>query len=403
MNGKCRITGEELIPIHDFGDMYVSDFLDIPSQGTKAPLRLGLGPTSGLLQLYDTFSQDQLYRNYWYMSSINESMKKHLEEITHTAYRYTNLEPKDAVCDVGANDGTLLSSWDTRLYRVGFDPAKNLSIYSKFHADRIIEDFFSVEPLGDIRPKVITSIAMFYDIDDPKQFIKNIKACLHEEGVWICQMSYLPLMLAQNAIDNVCHEHLTYYSLQSFMSLLNGQGLDVIDVEINEINGGSFRLYVKHTEAYIPPIEESIGKFRVTSLLAHEASQASEGFRRYENFISKMNTQMETLRNFIVNTTMQGKKTIGYGASTKGNTLLQYCGLTRELIPYIADRNSAKHGKFTVGTGIPIISEEEMRLMKPDYLLVLPWHFIRGFMKRESNLISQGTRFIVPLPKFEII
>tara|TARA_Y100000310_G_scaffold277460_1_gene295209 strand:+ start:645 stop:1856 length:1212 start_codon:yes stop_codon:yes gene_type:complete len=403
MNGKCRITGEDLICVHDFGNMYVSDFVDNPEEGSRFPLKLGLGPTSGLLQLYDTYSPEQMYRNYWYMSSINEKMVQHLSGIISTSYRYASIEPGDTVVDIGCNDGTLLSFWDDRLYRIGFDPAENLAVFSKLHADVIISDFFSCNYMENKKAKVITSIAMFYDLENPREFIEEIRSCLHKDGVWICQMSYLPLMLAQNAVDNICAEHLCYYSLDSFMSLLTQCKLQVVDVEVNEINGGSFRIYVKHSDSYFPPIERSIGDFRIQSLLSHESRLLLKQPYIYNVFLGRIKKEHQKLARFLIEARESSKVILGYGASTKGNTLLQYFGIGPTLLPAIADRNKDKHGKYTVGSNIPIISEEEMRKMKPDYLLALPWHFIKGFQEREKCLINQGTRFVVPLPKFEVI
>ncbi len=409
MNGLCRLNGDPLIEVIDLGELYVSDFVEDPAQGTRCPLKLGIGPTSGLVQLFDTFPQEEIYRHYWYRSGINEAMRNELADIVRSAKRFVRLQAGDVVLDIGSNDGTLLSFWDKELFRIGIDPSRNLAEHSRHHASEIVVDFFSRDAFAGVtskRAKVITSIAMFYDLEDPHSFVEDVRNCLDEHGVWIAQLSYTPLMLEQNAFDNILAEHLEYYTLTVVKNLLAEHGLRIVDVELNDTNSGSFRLYITHDgnrSLNLPVFTEMIGEYRVQSLLTHEAALDLSSPAPWLAFMDRVRTNRDATVDLLRKLADEGKKVVGYGASTKGNTTLQYYGITPEILPCIAERSQEKVGKRTVGTGIPIISEEEMRAMRPDYLFVLPWHFIKAFEERESELLAAGTKLIVPLPSLTVI
>lgn len=405
---NCRIDGTELIEVIDLGDQYVSDFVDNPLDGEKSSLKVGIGKGSGLLQLFESFSPEKMYRRYWYRSGINESMVAELKGITDSARKFIELNPGDTVLDVACNDGTLLSSWEKNLFRIGIDPAKNLKSFSQKHANVIVEDFFSSKNFfnhAKEKAKVLTSIAMFYDIEDPNWFVREAKSVLHPEGIWIIQMSYMPLMLEQNAFDNILAEHIEYYSFTVLNNLLNMNGLKAIDVELNDINSGSFRVYIAHQENKkfnLPYHALQIGEFRVKSLLEYEKGLRLLEPKPYLEFFDRVKKNKEKTMDLLRELRKKGKTILGYGASTKGNTLLQFYGITPDLIPAIAERTPEKWGKKTIGTGIPIISEEQARERNPDYLFVFPWHFVDSFRKREQKLLENGTQMIVPLPYLEI-
>jgi NDP-4-keto-2,6-dideoxyhexose 3-C-methyltransferase len=411
----CRVCDGSLEPVLSLGEHHVSNFpLPGESDGNKAPLELVLCRRCRLLQLKHTVPAEIMYRNYWYRSGTNKSMRDALADISNKAETLMHLGEDDAVLDIGCNDGTLLASYKTGgIYRIGFDPAENLAIISKRVADRIIADFFdadtfSADPdLCACRPKIVTSIAMFYDLEDPKKFVSDVKAVMHPDGLWIVQMSYLPLMLKQNAFDNVCHEHLEYYSLQSFEYLLKLYALEVVDVELNDVNGGSFRVYIRNSstneDIFGDPTYRELATERVRALREQEIKMGLDDSRIYANFVIWVERIKQDVVGFINQQVGSGKKVYVYGASTKGNTLLQYYGLDHSLITAAADRNPDKWGRVTVSTHIPIISEEEARLAKPDYFLVLPWHFIEEFQLREREYLLSGGRFILPAPHFTLI
>jgi NDP-4-keto-2,6-dideoxyhexose 3-C-methyltransferase len=412
---SCRVCGGSLDPILSLGDQYVSTFLS-PEQpdGPKAPLELVLCAQCRLLQLLHTVPGDMMYQNYWYRSGTNQTMRDALTDISSTAAKLVHLKAGDSVLDIGCNDGTLLGSYEVPgLYRIGFDPAQNLAVFSRKVADTVLVGFFDADrfladpELQKLRPKAVTSIAMFYDLEDPNKFVSDVQKIMHPEGVWVVQMSYLPLMLTQNDFGNICHEHLEYYSLQSLEYLLGRHGFSIVDVQLNDVNGGSLRAFIRNRRADPATFgDEDYRKQaaqRVSNLRESEAQLGLDRTTPYLEFADRVQGIKRQVCDFIKEQVERKKRVFVYGASTKGNTMLQYFGLDHSLINAAAERNPDKWGMVTVGTRIPIISEEEARAAKPDFFLVLPWHFIEEFKARESTYLSSTGRFIVPLPQFVLV
>ncbi len=410
----CRICGNsDLIPIIDFGSMYLAGYTpkeDDPAPITeKAPMILvrcsknSDHPTCGLVQLLHTVDSDVMYRRYFYRSGINTTMPINLHEIVEDTIKKVDLHPEDIVVDIGCNDGTLLKNYQNRsLTAVGFDPAKNMLQYSKESGATIITEYFDSDLYSqkyDKKAKIITSIAMFYDLEEPHKFVEGISKVLDKDGVWVLELAYLPSTLSQLAFDTVVHEHLEYYHLGTLEFLLDTHDLKIIDVFLNDINGGSFRLFVKHKDSQI----DKTAKKRIDDLREFEKNLQLDTEKPYNEFTQRLDEEKHKLVSFLKKEVKSGKTVYGYGASTKGATLLQYYGIDNTLITSIADRNPDKWGRTTIGTDIPIISEEEARKNKPDYFLVLPWHFIQEFVQREKEFLEGGGKFIAPLPKFEII
>ena len=354
-----------------------------------------------------------MYRQYWYRAGISDTMRKELEQIAISTTSLARMKPGDIIIDTGCNDGTMFSFLDTNLVRIGFDPAKNdYATHSRKHANLIIEDYFTAtaykkSKYGKRKAKAITSIAMFYDLEDPHSFVRDIYQVLDDDGLWVIQMSYMPLMLKQLAFDNICHEHIEYYSLTSFKYLLERHGFTIVDCQLNDINGGTFRVYARKRKAnpftFASTPYRDVAEFRVQSLLEHEKTLGLDKPATYRRFYASLVALKKKTVAFITKEKARGKTIWGYGASTKGNTLLQWYGLDHTLIDAIAERSPAKFGLKTAGTNIPIYSEVDMRRARPDYLLVLPWHFINEFREREKQFLERGGKFIVPCPKFEII
>lgn len=401
----CRSCGSmKLTSLFSLGELCVSNFIDSPDpREIKMPLELIFCEDCSLVQLRHTFSPELLYRNYWYFSGVNKTMREELSDITLKASQLADLKSGDFVLDIGSNDSTLLLSYQNRdLQLVGFEPAKNLMPQARANNNiTVINDFFNYdawnERFGKAKAKIITAIAMFYDLDDPNKFVADVVQCLNEKGVFIIQMSYLPSMLQQNAFDNICHEHLEYYSLASLENLLERHQLEVFDVALNDVNGGSFRIYIQPKKGP-RSINDSVAKLR-----KFEKEIRLSDKKIYDDFIARVNLLKEKLYNFVKSEVGKGKKIYVYGASTKGNTLLQFCNLRYPFIEAAADRNPTKWGKKTIATLIPIISEEQARQEKPDYFLVLPWHFIKEFVQREKDYLRAGGKFIIPLPEYKII
>lgn len=412
MDQTCRLSGEPLEEVINLGDLCVSDFLPQPvPDAPHGKLRIGMGPKSGLLQLMDAVDRPPLYKHYWYRSGTNETMRRQLKDVLHSVYSWVRFREGDVVLDIGCNDGTLLSLYPSnyKLTRIGIDPAENLAAEAKRHCEAHSTNFFSREVFeslsGGKKAKVISSIAMFYGLDDPLKFVSDLRDCLADDGIWVLQLSYTPLMIQQNAFDNICHEHIEYYTLKSMLFLLDQVGMKVLDVELNDTNAGSFRLIVTHRHNKVKDTTlflKDIGTFRVQSTLHYEENQSFDKVGIYRDYMERLDLLKRQTRELLEDLRSKGKKVLGYGASTKGNTLLQFYGLTTDHLDAIAERQPQKYGLFTAGSWIPIVSEEEMRQMRPDYLLVLPWHFIEEFVSRESDFVVRGGKFIVPLPELQV-
>ncbi len=413
----CRVCGNsELSDILSLGNLYISNFIDSPDTKTLRneeayPLQLVLCDAAkrgcGLLQLRHTVSPKKMYRNYWYRSGVNTSMTDALTELANTTESMPKLSAGDIVVDIGSNDSTMLRAYKTRgLCLVGFEPANNLMELAEKGTTKIFNDFFGYElfarEFGTTKAKIITAIAMFYDLDDPNTFVADVEKALDPDGVFVIQQAYLPLMLKQNNFDNIIHEHIEYYSLYSLEGLLDRHNLEVFDLELNEVNGGSFRTYIRH-KGNLVGSSRSGAKERVLALRKSEEALGLQSRAVYDQFAIRVERIKNELNRFIDEVQKNGEVVYAYGASTKGNTLLQYFGLDRTRVIAAAERNPMKWGKYTIGTGIPVISEEQARADKPDYFLVLPWHFMPEFLKREGEYIENGGKFIVPLPEFQII
>jgi len=403
---KCRISGSQnLFPVLHLGKQHLTGVFpkkrDAPL--TCGPLELVWCPESGLLQLRHSYDLAEMYgENYGYRSGLNQSMVRHLTQKARHLLRICPLKPGDIVLDIGSNDGTLLKAYpDIDLQRIGIDPAANK--FKQFYPESVIVDvdFFSAQVFRKYFPneqaKIITSIAMFYDLENPVEFVRDIASVLADDGIWHFEQSYMPSMLRMNAYDTVCHEHLEYYSLRVIERLLSFCDLKLIDVQMNAINGGSFAVTAAKNISSFKP-----NRAVIDWLLAQEDRMGLSTPRPFRQFEERVFEHRKNLIELIKVLNSSGKHVLGYGASTKGNVLLQFCGLAEADLPAIAEVNSDKFGCFTPGTGIPIISEAEAKALKPDYFLVLPWHFKDNIIQREQEFINSGGKLIFPLPEIEI-
>ncbi len=357
----------------------------------------------GLLQMKHSVPPEILYAAYWYRSGTNETMRVHLKSIAEQAASFWN-QPQATVLDIGCNDGTLLKNYPPNFIKYGVDPS-DVAQEAAGENLQVIQDIFPSKRLNEIvgagKIDIITSIAMFYDLENPVEFCRSIKNLLAENGIWTFEMSYLPEMLRLNSYDTICHEHLEYYSLAVIEKILKLAGLQIFDVSFNEINGGSLRCLATH-DAHVGynTIESQRFINRVRGQEFDLELDTDAPYREFQRRIEKEKTALFTL---LKNLKSEGKRIHIYGASTKGNTILQFCGINSELIDYAAERNPDKYGARTLGTNIPIVSEAESRALHPDYYLVLPWHFKAEFVKRERAMLDKGVGFIFPLPTIEIV
>ena len=403
---KCRISeSTNLVTVLSLGEQYLTGVFpkSVNEEVTKGPLDLVWCPDSGLLQMKQSYSLDEMYGdNYGYRSGLNASMVRHLTNKIHTLERLVKINEQDLVIDIGSNDATSLKAYTGKHRKVGIDPTGIK--FKEFYTNEIslIPTFFSANAFKKDFPnekaKIITSIAMFYDLENPVIFVKDIEECLTEDGVWHFEQSYMPSMLRTNSYDTICHEHLEFYSFKVVKNLLEQCGMRVIDVQMNAINGGSFAVTAtKKNSSYVSntPI--------INWMLQQEEDMGLDTPKPYRDFEERVFKHRKNLVELIEALVADGKKVFGYGASTKGNVLLQFCNFTTKHIPYIAEVNEEKFGSFTPGTHIPIISEKDAKDMKPDYFLVLPWHFKHSILEREKEYIEQGGKFIFPLPEIEIV
>lgn len=398
-----------MIELFSLGEIYPSDFLQTGEKPAtdKVEMKMVMDDR-GRVRLEKTAPLNKMYGKYWYRSGINETMKDALKDVVYSTLRYQSMNSDDIWLDIACNDGTLLSYVPQNYMKIGIDPAEDSYKWEAVrHCDLHIQEFFSKEifrhRLGNRRAKIITSIAMFYDVPDPEQFICDVRDIMEEDGLWVMQLSYSPLMIRQMAFDNICHEHIWYYSLLDLRAMLMANGLKVVDCELNDVNGGSMRLYIRKEGWENRNPVRDVQYFRVESLSALERDIEMGNPEVWRKWFEEIKKLKEHTVKFIRDVKAGGFNVWAYGASTKGNTLLQFFGLDHTLIDGIADRNRDKHGLRTIGTNIPIYSEEDMRKENPSYLLVLPWHFIEEFRERENNYIRGGGKLIVPCPKFQII
>ncbi len=409
----CRVCGSSaLTPVIDLGEQYLQGSFIKP--GKEMPVLRKI-PTSlvrcdptldekacGLLQMSCTLPPEILYSAYWYRSGTNQTMRDHLQGIVNDAVR---LMPSGShrILDIGCNDGTLLRSCPADWVKFGIDPS---DVAQEIPDDiRVVQGLFpSPELLRLTAGKpfdVIASIAMFYDLESPVEFARSIKRHLSPNGVWIFEMSYMPRMLELGSYDTICHEHLEYYSLAVIEHILLHADLRLFDVALNDINGGSIRCFATHRDNF--EFKSDAGLAHIRALRNKEFELELDLNRPYHEFQQRIQSNRQQLRSLLLKLKAEGKSIHVYGASTKGNTILQFCGLDHTILDCAADRNRDKHGARTLGTNIPIISEEESRARKPDYYLVLPWHFKHEFLQREKMTIQNGTHMIFPIPEIEIV
>lgn len=391
---SCRSChSADLERVLNFGAPYLSDFPasreEGEKNGKKVPLEILICRSCWLVQLAHSTPPDWMYRHFHYRSGITQTMRRALADIALKAEKAAALKPGDAVCDIGANDGTLLRSYQVpALVRVGFEPALNLQEEGSAGGNIIVPEYFTSDPRWKGQFKVISAIAMFYDLEDPNQFLSDVRDMMHPDGVFVLQMNYLPTMLQDCSFDNVSHEHLCYYSLTSLLPMLSKNGLFVYHVGLNDVNGGSVRVWCRKVRPRRP--DESL-----EPLLSLEKQAALDTLTPYTGFAERItftkNTVIDSLSRFAFHHRYL------CGASTRGNTLLQFFGMDDSFIAGAGERDERKHGHVTAGSWIPIVSEEEARV-KAKIMLVLPWHFANEIAEREADFLNRGGELLFPLP-----
>lgn len=404
---KCRISqSSNLISVLNLGEQYLTGVFPKTkdAQITKGPVELVWSPESQLLQMSHSYDLGEMYgENYGYRSGLNQSMVQHLTNKIHHLEKKVDLQPGDCVIDIGSNDATSLKAYTTSgIKRIGVDPTGEK--FRQYYTDdiKLIPDFFpSAEVkknVSDSKVKIITSIAMFYDLEDPIGFARSIHDNLDKNGIWHFEQSYMPSMLRLNSYDTICHEHIEYYTLFNIKYILDRADMKVIDVQMNGINGGSFAITAARKDSSIKANEVLINW-----LYEQELKMGFDTPKPFRDFEERVYKHRESLKTLVESLSADGKKILAYGASTKGNVVLQFCGFNDKNILAVAEVNPDKFGCFTPGTSIPIVSEADALKMNPDYYLVLPWHFKDGIIRREQQFLNNGGKLIFPFPEIEII
>jgi SAM-dependent methyltransferase len=407
----CRVCGSSsLTRVIDLGPQYlqgsfVKSGKEMPSQRKINCSLVRCNPqidenACGLLQMEHSVPPEILYAAYWYRSGTNATMRNHLKEIAESGLELIKKD-KSNVLDIGCNDGTLLGYYPKDYVKFGCDPS---DVAQEVKHATVVQDIFpSVElfkAIGDKKMDIITSIAMFYDLESPVDFVKSIKHLLSPEGIWIFEMSYMPHMLELDSYDTICHEHLEFYSLAVLEKITSMAGMKIVKISFNDINGGSIRCYATHKESGLYYNKEN--HKLMNDVRQKEFDLELDTDKPYVAFQYRIEKVKNELHDLLLKLKQDGKKVHIYGASTKGNTILQWCDINNMLIEYAAERNPDKYGASTLGTNIPIISEAESRAMNPDYYLVLPWHFKAEFLEREKEALDKGTGFIFPIPTIDV-
>ncbi|HZU82528.1 MAG TPA: class I SAM-dependent methyltransferase [Polyangiaceae bacterium] len=408
---RCRVCGNTNLPtVLDLGSQCLTGVFPrkrdevVPSAPLELVKCLGDARAAcGLVQLRHSYSPSEMYGdNYGYRSSLNRSMVEHLRAKAAALRERVTLAPGDVVLDIGSNDGTSLSFYPSSLRRIGIDPTS--AKFARYYPEGVtrVADFFSARTFfaasGGQKASLVTSLAMFYDLEAPLDFAREIAEVLVDGGTWHFEQSYLPRMLETNSYDTICHEHLEYYALRQIAWIAERSGFRVADVTLNDVNGGSFA--VTAVKDGSPAAGHAPA---VATMLASEAAAGLDTLAPYQAFAARALKNRDDLRALVRRLRAEGKRVFGLGASTKGNVTLQYCGFTEADLGCIAEVNEDKFGSFTPGTKIPICSEREAYAGKPDYLLVLPWHFRAGLVRGAAGFLKQGGKLIFPLPQIEIV
>ena len=397
---KCRnCKKRKLAKLFSLGNLsFTGKFAKKNKKIKKAPLDLIMCSNCYLVQLAHNYNLKYLYGpDYGYRTGMNETMRNHVLRVTKILSKKTNLSVNDIVLDIASNDGTLLKNYKGNVITFGIDPLVNKYINNYKKINYKVSDFFSLKKIlkkTNQKFKIITSLAIFYDLEDPNKFLREVETILDDNGILLIEIADLLSMIKYNMFDAICHEHLAYYTSKIIMEMSEKNNLRIFDIKLNNINGGSTQYYIckkkanyKYNSTYIKKILNNESKFRLYK----------------KSTYSKFFSDIEKIKNKVVKIVLRAKikkeKIHGYGASTKGNVLLQYFNIGSQQIDYIADRNPKKYNQYTPGTNIKIISEKRSRKIKPNYYLVLPWHFKKEILKREKQTISNGSKFIFPLPR----
>lgn len=401
---KCRsCSSKKIDKIFSLGNLYFTGkFLKKNLSARKGPINLVMCRQCKLLQLGDNFNMKYLYGpDYGYQTGINITMTEHVKKIVKNLSILTKIKRNDLVLDIASNDGTLLNFYDKKIITCGIDPLIKKFKHKYKKINHYVPDFFSAKKIKkkifNKKFKIITALSVFYDLHKPNKFLSDVESILDKNGIFLLEFADLASIIKFNMFDTLCHEHLEYYSLRVIDKMCKKNHLRLFDINSNNINGGSAQIFICKNNASYKTNKKAINKF-----FKLEKKLKLDQKTTFVKFFNKINRIKFNLFTFLSNKKKENKKIHCYGASTKGNVLLQYFKIDNKIIDYVAERNPQKYNLFTPGSKIKIISEKNSRKMLPDYYLVLPWHFKKEILKREKETIKKGSKFVFPLPKISI-
>lgn len=398
---NCR--KKNLIKLFTLGNQYFTGkFIKYGDKVKKAPINLSICKKCKLVQLKDRYNLKYMYGpDYGYRTGINKTMSLHVKKITKILSKKVNLKKNDFVLDIASNDGTLLNYYNRNIKTFGIDPVLDkYKLYYK-NIDYKKNDFFNknaIKSKTKNKFKIITALSVFYDLNNPNKFLKDVHDILDENGLFLLEFADLASLIKLNMFDTICHEHAEYYSTKVLTKMFEKNDLRLLQINKNDINGASKQFLLSKKNSKFKSNNKNI-----INILKEEKLLKLDDPKMYSKFFTKIKKIGKELKTFLDRQIKKNKVIHGYGASTKGNTLLQFFKIGQRQISFISDRNPDKYGLKTPGTNITIISEKKSRSLKPDFYLVLPWHFKKEILKREIKIRKKGTRFIFPLPKLTII
>jgi SAM-dependent methyltransferase len=415
---RCKVCGSSaLTDVISIAPQFLSPTFtrDNAEEGELARIRVPLTMTlcdrgsnpqgCGLLQLREEVEPDLLYRRYFYRSATSDTMQRDLREVVADICARIALKSGDIVVDIGANDCTTLGFYPANLRRVGFEPARNIDWSGVDNSIVVINDYFNAAAFRRRFPnetaRAVGCNAMLYDLSDPNRFTAEVKSILAPDGLWCIQLSYLPFMLTNMNFYDICHEHLSYYSLASLRRLMERNGLRIVDASTNGVNGGSLRAFVTHADD--AAMRTAAGEARLAALAEAERALHLEEPQTFRDYFGKIDDLARRVRGFLDAEIAAGRRVFGLGASTKGNVLLQLFGITKEMMPFISERNPEKVGLRTLGTDFELISEERARALEPSAMLVLPWYFKKEIVAREREYLERGGKLLFPMPYAHLV
>jgi hypothetical protein len=351
------------------------------------------------VQLLDVVDPEVLFREYIYVTGTSSTIATHNIKYAQTVCELLKLTANDLVVEVASNDGSLLKCFKVHGVRtLGVEPASNIAATAREHGIETIDQFFNLDTARNVRAthgpaKAIIGNNVLAHVDDTRDFLAGYKALLADDGLAIIEVPYLREFVDRLEYDTVYHEHLCYFSVTTLARLCEAVGLRIVRVDHVPVHGGSIRMYAGRVEKYPNHAPD------VLATMEQERKANLTSFARYEKFAADVAANRQALLELLHRLKREGKTLGAYGAPAKGNTLLNYCKIDTNLIPFTVDKNPMKVGKFTPGMHIPVLEASELLKRRPDYTLILAWNFADEIISQQEAYRDAGGKFIIPIPQ----